>query len=305
MAMKMTLDWKRAGDLFFLGQAQRRVITFIQVLLVVLLALALAELTWKLIPAQVSSLAPSARGPAGVPSPRAQGEAGMSWDIARWHLYGVKAEGREIPAVETLPETQLNLILSGVVASGGATTGGGAIIAVPGGVEAFYPVNAQLPGGAVLKEVYPDRVVLERNGRLETLRLPKEGLSEVRGGAGQAAAARPAAPRGGAAGSPATLREYRDMVFTDPQTAVNLVKITPKSAGGRFLGYELQPGRDAALLSRMGLSPGDVVTSVNGVTLDSPAKALSLLRELSTTEEFRVDIQRGGVPQSLMININQ
>jgi general secretion pathway protein C len=215
--------------------------------------------------------------------------------------------------VDSLPETQLNLTLSGVVASG-SVTGGGAIIAAPGGVEAFYTINAQLPGGAMLKEVHPDRVVLERNGRLETLRLPKEGLGNVGGGQEVSGGGQSASPRassaaragiGGNGGAPATLREYRDMVVSDPQSAGNLVQINPKSADGRFIGYELQPGQDAALLSRMGLAPGDIVTSVNGVKLDSPAKALSLLRGLSSMEEIRLDIERSGVPQSLIVNINQ
>jgi general secretion pathway protein C len=95
------------------------------------------------------------------------------------------------------------------------------------------------------------------------------------------------------------------MAISDPKNAGDLVKINPKTADGRFVGYELQPGRDAALLSRMGLAPGDVVTSVNGVRLDSPAKALSLLRGLSSADEVRLEIERGGVPQSLIVNINQ
>lgn len=309
MMMKPALDWKKAWDLFFLDSVQRRAIVVVQVVLILLLALALAELTWKLIPAPAQNVTapPDHGGPAA--ARRNEVAAGAPWDLAQWHLFGVKSAG-PTPSVDSLPETQLNLTLSGVVASG-SVTGGGAIIAAPGGVEAFYTINAQLPGGAMLKEVHPDRVVLERNGRLETLRLPKEGLGGLggQGGApGQATTSRSsAAVRGvaGTGGAPATLRDYRDMVVSDPQSAGNLVQITPRSVDGRFVGYELQPGQDAALLSRMGLAPGDIVTSVNGVKLDSPAKALSLLRGLSTTEEIRLDIERGGVPQSLIVNINQ
>lgn len=315
--MKSTLDWKKAWDLFLLDSVQRRIITIVQVVLMLLLALALAELTWKVIPVpeQNRESPPAVSGT--VAARQNDAASGVAWDLAQWHLFGVKSAG-PAPSVDSLPETQLNLTLSGVVASG-SVTGGGAIIAAPGGVEAFYIINAQLPGGAVLKEVHPDRVVLERNGRLETLRLPKEGLGNVSGGAqepaagGQSAMPRgsatsAAAARGGVGGggaAPASLREYRDMVVSDPQSAGNLVQISPKSADGRFVGYEVQPGQDSALLSRMGLAPGDVVTSVNGVKLDSPAKALSLLRGLSSMEEIRLEIERGGVPQSLIVNINQ
>lgn len=314
MMMKSALDWKKAWDLFLLDSVQRRIIGLAQVGLALLLALALAELTWKIIPAPALNLAAPPGNIQGAGTRSGGPAPGAVWDLARWHLFGEKAAGRDIPSVESLPETQLNLTLSGVVASGNVT-GGGAIIAAPGGVEAFYAINAHLPGGATLKEVHPDRVVLERNGRLETLRLPKEGLGNVGGGqqeavgnGGQAAlprAASAARVAGGGGGPPPTLREYRDMVVSDPKSAGNLVQINPKSADGRFVGYELQPGQDAALLSRLGLAAGDVVTSVNGVKLDSPAKALSLLRGLSTTEEIRLEIDRGGVPQSLIVNVNQ
>lgn len=311
MMMKPAWDWKKAWDLFLLDTVQRRLIGVVQIGLALLLALALAELTWKMIPAPVQGPVPPT-DVAAVARPGAA-VAGAIWDLARWHLFGEKGAGGAAPSVESLPETQLNLTLSGVIASG-SVTGGGAIIAAPGGGEAFYAINAQLPGGAVLKEVHPDRVVLERNGRLETLRLPKEALGGDLGGGGQgggpvsATSPRtPAASRAatGGAAPPATLREYRDLVVNDPQGAGNLVQINPKSADGRFVGYELQPGQDAALLSRMGLAPGDIVTSVNGIKLDSPAKALGLLRGLSNAEEIRLDIERGGVPQSLIVNVNQ
>jgi general secretion pathway protein C len=250
-----------------------------------------------LIPAPVQDLAPPA-DVTGVTGRRDEA-AGAAQDLAQWHLFGEKTAQSSAP-VESLPETQLNLTLSGVIAAGSAT-GGGAIIASPG-MEAFYAINAPLPGGATLKEVYPDRVVLERNGRLETLRLPKEGLGNIGGLVGGG----PGAGEEGAGGPPpSTLREYRDRAISDPQSVADMVKINPKSANGRFIGYELQPGRDAALLSRLGLAAGDVVTSVNGVKLDSPAKALSLLRGLSSADEVRLEIERGGVPQSLIVNINQ
>jgi len=312
--MRPALDWKKAWEVFFLDAVQRRIIILVQVVLVLMLAATLAQLTWKVVPPPARSLAPPPEAFRGAVVPGDQKGGGVLWDLAKWHLFGEKPVGAALPAVESLPETQLNLTLSGVVASSGPT-GGGAIIAAPGGSEAFYAINAQLPGGAILKEVHPDRVVLERNGRLETLRLPKEGLGNLNGATptgdtpGQAGQSRTTAARGGAgsenAPPPANLREFRDRVLADPQSAGNLVQISPKSADGRFLGYELQPGQDAGLFARAGLSPGDIVTSVNGVRLDSPAKALSLLRGLSGADEVTLELERNGVPQSLIVNINQ
>ncbi|MCC6208158.1 MAG: type II secretion system protein GspC [Gammaproteobacteria bacterium] len=307
------MDWKKAWDIFFLDAVQRRVIILAQVALVLLLAATLAELTWKAIPLPERSLTPPPEMFRGATAAGNQRGGGALSDLAKWHLFGEKPVGGEIPAIESLPETQLNLTLSGVIASDSAT-GGGAIIASPGGTEAFYTINSQLPGGAILKEVHPDRVVLERNGRFETLRLPKEGLGSVSGtpatGTAPGQGAQSRANARGTAGPesavpPANLREFRDRVLADPQSAGNMIQINPKSADGRFVGYELQPGQDAGLFARAGLSPGDIVTSVNGVKLDSPAKALSLLRGLSSADEIRLEVERGGVPQSLIVNINQ
>lgn len=293
----MNLDLKKTVEQLLTDRAQDSARMLVQLILVLWLGASLAGLTWRLWPGPERALAPpppQTSLPAGAPG---GGGPGQRWDIARWHLFGTKPAGGDAarPAVADLPETQLNLTLRGVVASDMAGESG-AIIASPNGIERFYGIDDALPGGATLTEVYGDRVVLERNGRLETLRLPRERLDQDE----RAAASR--APR--SAGSAATLGEVRDMVIADPQRINDLVRIAPKNEGGRFIGYELQPGRDARLMSRLGLQPGDVVTAVNGVELDNPAKALSVLRTLAQADRVRVDLRRNGTPQSLVINLN-
>jgi len=77
------------------------------------------------------------------------------------------------------PETRLKLTLRGVFASEDSS-GGRAIVGDPQGKEENYAVGDPLPGGAKLSEIYPDRIILERNGRFETLRLPKERTQSSR-----------------------------------------------------------------------------------------------------------------------------
>jgi general secretion pathway protein C len=302
--MRAAIDWKKGLDLFFADTVQVRASRIVMVVVLVLLAAVLAQLTWRLVPGADTQLSapPLPRSAPAVPAEQRQ------WNIAQWHLFGVKPEdvSLEVP-VESLPETTLNLVLRGVVASSRAGEDSGAIIGAPGGVDSFYPVNARLPGGATLKEVYPDRVVLERAGRLETLRLPKESLDNGSSAApARTAAARQPAP----ARSPAqltesrSLREYRDIALSNPQQLGDVVNISPRSEDGRFLGYEVRPGRDPGLLDRVGLVPGDVVTSINGIALDTPARALSVLRSLQGADQVRIDFQRDGVPQSAMVGIH-
>jgi general secretion pathway protein C len=282
--MNLAFDWKRTIDLFFLDSVQRRLVPIAQLLALALLATSLAGLTWRLVPTGEESTMPLPARPA------ATGER-PSWNIEQWHLFGQKPAGVQAGGVESLPETNLNLLLRGVFATSPDGKGGGAIIAVPNGQEDYYPLNARLPGGAVLAEVYPDRVILDRGGRLETLRLPKTVLKSSD------------EPTGEESGGEVSLRQYRDMLVSDPQRLADVVKISPRNEGNRFIGYEIQSGRDAALFDRLGLAPGDVVTAVNGIALDSPTKALGVLRTLAGSEDVRVDLIRNGVPETVNISL--
>jgi general secretion pathway protein C len=53
------------------------------------------------------------------------------------------------------------------------------------------------------------------------------------------------------------------------------------------------------------MHPGDVVTSINGVQLDDPAKSLQLLSDLSQASALSLVVQRGGETQTININLDQ
>jgi len=98
--------------------------------------------------------------------------------IASYHLFGhaekSRPEVRRAPTVA--PETRLKLTLSGVLAATAEQQAARAIIAGPDGHGKSYTINDRLPGGAVVKEIHPDRVILTRHGKYETLRLPRTRL---------------------------------------------------------------------------------------------------------------------------------
>ena len=80
--------------------------------------------------------------------------------------------------VDNLPETTLKLTLRGAFM---ATTSsiGGAIIEDETKQASHYTVGDTLPGNAELKGVYADRIVLSRNGILETLYFPTDDNAQV------------------------------------------------------------------------------------------------------------------------------
>lgn len=260
--------------------------------LLAVLSYHLAALTWRILPAVDQAPVPVHEPAMTAVSPR------QSFDIGHWHLFGEQQKTAAGPAATVMPETRLKLVLRGVVA-GGDDGVSGAIIASPSGDQSFYPLGAALPGGAILKEVHDRHIVLLRNGQLETLRLPEDNLGVDNGAAGPAG--------GGSAQFAAplmTLSQYRDTLLQNPQQLADVVQARPYHRDG-VSGYQINPGRDPALFTQLGLQPNDIITMVNGIRLDNPARGLSILQTLRGRSQVSVEVIRNGIPQTLSIDLNR
>lgn len=265
-------------------------------LMVILVAYSLAKLSWQIIPAPAAG---NTRPPQ-VQTASAIRSGGTS-DFARiveWHLFGqAQAQAQAAPRPVDAPDTNLNLVLRGVAFSEDQSVAH-AIIAA-GNNEKQYTVGAKLQGNVELKEIHPDRVVLLHNGRYETLRLPRDNAV-----GGTAAAVRPAPPsRPVPATPPPDLQKIRDTLLNNPQSFTDIMQVNPVNQDGAFIGFRVAPGRKRAMLQQLGLQEGDIITSVNGIQLDDPAKGLEVLNNLRTADEVAVTILRDGIEESLSFQV--
>lgn len=87
-------------------------------------------------------------------------------DIAAWHLFG------KYTAIKAalLPKTQLHLLLQGIFFTKDAQQSQ-AIIAEPGKPAKVYHQGQTISGGAIIKEILAEGVVLELGGELQWLPL--------------------------------------------------------------------------------------------------------------------------------------
>jgi general secretion pathway protein C len=99
-------------------------------------------------------------------------------ELAAIDLFGVADSNGDVAVdTENLPETNLRLVLRGVGASGLKESGrrlASALVEGPDRQTDYYVIGSELPGDAALKAVYPDRIVIERQGNLENLYFPEE-----------------------------------------------------------------------------------------------------------------------------------
>ncbi len=268
-------------------------------LLVLALAWQAARLTWALIPGAPADAPPPVVSPV---APESAAPASRAIDVTRImdsNLFGeVAIEPVAAPAAVSVleaPETTLNLLLKATVSDTLENRSGAAIIA-SGQVEKTYTVSDVIEGagGAQLHAIYNDRVILNRAGRLETLRLPTERAS---GNVGMVYAAPvmpvPAEP---------TLRS----AIGDNAARINeIVRVAAHIEQGRMVGFRLNPGEQPEQFAALGFQPGDVVTEINGTAMSDPSRGLQVFESLGESTMANVTVVRDGTPQVLTIDTAQ
>lgn len=276
--------------------------------LIIVLAWLAARLTWFVVPApsqqplQVASAVSSTGGPDSASLER----------IINAKLFGQyqeKPQAVVVQAVADAPQTTLNLKLTGVVATGKTPEQGTAIIE-NNGVELVYAIDEQIEGAsAVLKQVFADRVILQVNGRMETLML--DGLEyqqlTVENSAveeGQLQAAGESAPEmvGPEQGD---IDELRREMAAEPMKLFDYIRVQPRNRNGKMYGYALLPGKDPKMFAQFGLQPNDVAVEINGVRLDDLQQAYAVMQELGEAKQVSIKLERDGEVKDISISLSQ
>lgn len=192
------------------------------------------------------------------------------------------------------PQTSMPLVLTGII-SADDPQNGLAILGENAAAAKVYAVGDNIPGGgAKLHAVYSERVVIDRNGTLESLVLPRQLQSS--GAPPPSAAAAPTQP---------AMDRMRKLISEDPGLMADIMRPQPVFAQGKQKGYRVYPGRNRQAFSRLGLHPGDLVMSINGTPLDDPARGQEIFRTLGSSSEAHITVMRSGQQQDLTLNIAQ
>jgi general secretion pathway protein C len=282
----------------------RRVILVVNVLLVIWIASQLARLTWGFL-APAEDAAPAVVETAAAPVQRNE-ELELIRQLPGWHLMGVVSQQAAPVAAVPIeaPDTRLKLVLRGAFSSDDPEHAR-AIIADPRGKEEQYAIGDNLPGNAELSEVHPDRVILKRNGRYETLRLPQDKQQQLPRTVSAVNTSLRSSARPRAVSNPVQrLQNISQRVRKNPASLYEVVRPVPKQdEDGNIVGYILQPGRDRELFDHLGLEAGDVVVQINDLKLDNAANSAQALKSVQNGQEVSMTVLRGGQEQVLSFRL--
>jgi general secretion pathway protein C len=196
----------------------------------------------------------------------------------------------DIAAAEVVPE----LILRGTAASGAARY---AVFQESGSKrQDVFSLGERIFDGPELVEVRDSAVVVVAAGRRYTIEL--ESAAAQAPGTGATGAIRNTAP-----GRFLVDRREVDHSIDNLNKVVTELRAVPLVKDGKSLGFRIFNIRPGSVIDRMGLANGDVVQSVNGVTLDEPSKALAMLEDLRTADRLTVDLLRKNKPTTLIYDI--
>ena len=301
----------------------RRIRQVILLLVVVWMLLSLTRLLWALVPnAENTNVAPpTVINPLSASSSRAI-VAPVDIDrMVAWHLFGeagataqavieaateVETDSRE-GIEDGARQTNLQLKLRGIVAS--TEDGLGYAIIENANQQAIYMVEDKLPvrGNVVLAKVMPRQVVLDNGGTYELLVLFEESTFST----AEPMSAQTAAPavsenidKRGDDQATRLAQSYRQRLYQNPQSLAEVVNVSAVRENGALLGYRVSPGKDQEQFAQLGFKMGDVVTSVNGVSLDNPTNTMVLFNDMRSAKEAVFELKRDGQALTLSVNLD-
>ena len=285
--------WSQQTPEQLVARASQFMPFWLSLITVILIGYYAAKIFWLLFPAGESQTWIPPANIAIESAQNAEAAAG-SETIVDAHLFGM-ASIDEVPTVAEdtteAPETRLRLVLRATVTAEDPKIAH-AIITSDNDQEKVYFTGDIVTKGTTLHKVQIDRVILNRGGVLEALRLPRQF-------AGNAAPTRRKTSNSGP-----TTRTIQQMVTENAANLGEIIRPQPFMPNGQLKGYRVFPGRNRAQFVALGLRPGDLVTEINGVLLNNPSQGMAIFRSLGETTQVSVTVERNGKQETLNLDTN-
>lgn len=272
-------------------------VTLISALLFVSLGLACAQVFWqaygywKLAPSPTMAL-PNQTSSIANNTPHYTDYAN---DIGGAYLFGrpVAGASNNRITITELPDSQLKVTIKGILALADKETSF-AILSIENAADKVFKVGSQVKDGHYIDQIIATGVVINHNGKLTMIRLPRAGLADITHTKGQANAA-----------SGVGLGKLRSEILTNPLALEQHIVFVPYTNNGQFAGYRVNAGSKPNMFRKLGLQADDIVASIDGVGIGQLAGRMDILTNLSVAKSIRLGIIRNGQQQQLLVDFSQ
>lgn len=156
-----------------------------------------------------------------------------------------------------------------------------------------YAAGALLENGAALREIYPDHVLLERDGLVTKLYVEAMAEGSHSGPRMKTNDVSTLAVEGRAHSIPAPAA---------PPTYTEIIRAAPQFENQAIIGFNIYPGSKRGEFSRLGLQPGDLLMSVDGAPLTSTEALNSSLQAVGSGRAVTATVSRNGREVTLSLD---
>jgi general secretion pathway protein C len=177
-------------------------------------------------------------------------------------------------------------------------------------LQGLYRLGDVVKDGATVKEVAWDHCTLTRNGQDEVLELapspaggPPTQLASIARPQVQSATIISHNIKQLTEGQFLIDRSEVDQALDNMSQLFTQIRAVPHFEGGRSVGFRLFAIRPGSLFDKIGLRNGDIIKAINGIELNDPGRALTMLNELREESNLSVELVRNRQPQTLSYQI--
>ncbi len=192
--------------------------------------------------------------------------------------------------------------LKGVFAVDGKTLSA-AVINI-GGRDLSLRIDESISDGVKLVEVRPDHIIVARGGVREKIEIDRMSAANTAASAAVNKAPPAASFRLNVASSSRNAyslsRSELNNVLQDPNQINFLGNIAAASTGG----VQVKDAPAGSLAQKLGLQPGDIISSINGQPVSGPGDLARFYGQFGSTSSIRAEVRRGGSPMLLTYAIN-
>lgn len=215
------------------------------------------------------------------------------------------------------PVTSLPLALLATIVAADPSVSAATIFNTSSFKSGSYGVGDLIPDAGRVKRIHPKSVdfVNKTSNRLERVELAPTNAPPVAAAPPPPAAAEPANPDNdllaavdkGVKKIDETKfdidRALVDKILADPTVAARSARIVPSIKDGKPNGFKMYAIRPNSLFAKIGLQNGDTITSINGMDMSSPDKALEVYTKVRSSSSLSVSVIRRGQPVNMDYSI--
>lgn len=265
---------------------RNRIINLFLVLLLIIIAWMLGKFFWVLVDSPKQELLLPAIQNTQVNQTRSN-------VISPITLFGrsqTKKSTNQTLAEKDVKKTRLNLKLLGSLVG---PDFGVAIIENKGKSES-YSLEENIQKGVILKEVYPDYVVISHNGLLEKLQMIKDADVFIANTDSPELNQRQLT----------ILRNVKENALKNPISIVRYVRFQMVQKNGKVASVKVWPRKEITIFRSLGFKPGDELQTVNGHSIAELSKSPTLWQSLLKKTNLELTLIRNGQIHNVSVNLD-